>query len=105
MRFKDYLPQKAVAEDLGVSLPTLWRARNSNLPNFPAPTIIRGQVYWKKSELQALEDAILQFRGRSVFESQRDHANKVKALIKAKPSPKRKPRQQSRRDSSQQELF
>ena len=106
MKLKDYLPQKAVADDLGVSLATLWRARNSDLPGFPSPTIIRGQIFWKKSDLQALEDALMQFRGRSTFERQRAHERKVQALVKLKPLAKRKRRSSDRRSSSsQQELF
>lgn len=104
IRMKDYLPQKAVAQDLGVSLATLWRARSSNLPDFPEPTIIRGQVFWKKSELQALEDALMQFKGRSVFERQRNHAGKVSALRKLRANAKRE-RRQPVGESAQQELF
>ncbi len=102
---KDLVPQKVVAEDLCVSLVTLWRARQSNILGFPAPTIIRMQIYWKKSELQALEDALMQFRGRSAFERNRDHARRVQALDNGRRPSKRKPRRAPRRNPSQQELF
>jgi predicted DNA-binding transcriptional regulator AlpA len=102
---KDLVPLKAVAEDLCVSKSTLWRARQSNLPGFPEPTIIRRQVFWKRSELDALEDALLQFKGRSVFEEHRAHARKVAALTKKRPALRRKPRSPKRGPSSQQELF
>jgi len=102
MKLSDYLPQKAVADDLGVSLATLWRARNSDLPGFPKATIIRGRVFWKPSELQTLEHALLQFRGRSVFEEHRAHASRVQTLTKQRPSPKRRRRPPS---PAQQELF
>lgn len=102
MKFKDYLPQKAVADDLGVSLATLWRARNSDLPGFPKATIIRGAVFWKKSEVQALEDALMHFRGRSTFEAHRAHAKKVQTLSRQRPKRKRRA---SRTHPTQQELF
>ena len=104
MKLKDYLPQKAVADDLGVSLATLWRARNSDLPGFPKPTIIRGHVFWKKSELQTLEGALMHFKGRSTFEAHRAHAKKVQALAKGRSAAKRK-RRTPPRHAAQQELF
>lgn len=80
MRRADLIPQKAVADDLCVSLTTLWRARKSKLDGFPAPLIVKGAVFWKKSDLPQLEDAMLTFRGRGVFERNRDAARKLKRL-------------------------
>lgn len=84
MRLKDYLPLKAVVEDLGVSRWTLWRAAASNIPGFPRPTKVGRQIYWKKSEMDALEAALIQFKGRCVFDRTRQHELKVKALTKTR---------------------
>jgi predicted DNA-binding transcriptional regulator AlpA len=81
----DLLPQKAVADDLCVSLVTLWRARNSELPDFPEPVILKNRmVFWKKSDLGRLEDALLKFRGRNQFEKLRKVHRASKALKRAK---------------------
>ncbi len=58
----DLVPQKVVADDLCVSLATLWRARRSNLPGFPAPVIVRNMVFWRKADLGKLEDALMQYQ-------------------------------------------
>lgn len=84
MKLKDYLPLKAICEDLGVSRWTLWRAAGSNIPDFPAPIRVGRQVFWKKSEMEALEAALLQFKGRCVFDSKRKHEKKVKVLTKSR---------------------
>jgi predicted DNA-binding transcriptional regulator AlpA len=92
---KDLVPQKVVAVDLCVSLVTLWRARNSAIPDFPKPVNIKNMVFWRKADLGRLEDALLQFRGRSEFEKQRK-ADKAaaarrrvrRALARRRPSPK-----------------
>lgn len=80
MRRADLIPQKAVADDLCVSITTLWRARQSKLEDFPAPVIVRGAVFWKKADLAQLEEALLQFRGRGVFERNREAERKLKRL-------------------------
>lgn len=98
---KGLLPQKAVAEDLCISLVTLWRARNSAIPGFPAPIIIRKMVFWKKDDLPRLEEALLQFEGRKHFEKQRRHSKQL-ALRKRTLKPKRRARGH---DQRQQELF
>lgn len=87
MRLKDYLPLKAVIDDLGVSRWTLWRAAASDIPGFPKATKVGRQIYWKKSEMEALEAALIQFKGRCVFDRERKHAKKVRALTRAKRSP------------------
>ena len=80
MKLKNYLPLKAVVEDLGVSRWTLWRAAASDIAGFPQPTRVGRQIYWKKSEIEALEAALLRFKGRCVFDRKRKHEKKVKAL-------------------------
>lgn len=80
MKLKNYLPLKAVVEDLGVSRWTLWRAAASDIAGFPQPTRVGRQIYWKKSEIEALEAALLRFKGRCVFDRKRKHEKKVRAL-------------------------
>ncbi len=71
IRRQDLIPQKRVAYEVGVSQTTLWRASKSGLPDFPPPVIVRKKVYWRKADLTALEEALMYFQGRGVFESQR----------------------------------
>jgi hypothetical protein len=105
MKFPSNLvPQKAVAEDLCVSLVTLWRARQSDIPGFPAPVIFRNMVCWKKCDISKLEDALLKFEGRNKFEERRDRSKKIAALAKSHPQPKRMKRPR-RPDERQQDLF
>lgn len=75
IRRQDLMPQKRVAYEMGVSQATLWRARHSDLPNFPPPVVIRKKVYWKKADLAALEDALMYFQGRGVFERRQKDVN------------------------------
>jgi predicted DNA-binding transcriptional regulator AlpA len=84
MKLRDFLPLKAICEDLGVSRWTLWRAAGSNIPDFPPPTRVGRQIFWKKAELEALEAALLQFKGRCVFDSKRRHEKKVKGLTRSR---------------------
>jgi hypothetical protein len=102
----DLVPQKVVAEDLCVSLATLWRARKSGIAGFPAPVIIRSLIYWRKRDLQKLEDALMSYRGRIVFERQREATRKIAAL---KSSAKRvgvqRKRPAARKAPSQPNLF
>lgn len=100
----DLVPQKVVADDLCVSLATLWRARRSNLPGFPAPVIVRNMVFWKKADLGKLEDALLQFKGRGTFEQERQRTKRIAVLAKARPQPKRVKRTR-RPDERQRDLF
>jgi hypothetical protein len=100
----DLVPQKVVADDLCVSLATLWRARRSNLPGFPAPVIVRNMVFWKKADLGKLEDALLHFEGRGKFEQERERSKRVAVLAKARPQPKRIKRAR-RPDERQRDLF
>lgn len=100
----DLVPQKVVADDLCVSLATLWRARRSNLPGFPAPVIVRNMVFWKKADLGKLEDALMQFEGRGKFEQERVRSKRIAAMTKARPQPKRIKRTR-RPDERQRDLF
>lgn len=102
MKLKDYLPLKAIVEDLGVSRWTLWRAAGSDIPDFPKPIKVGRQLYWKKTELDALEAALLRFEGRCVFDRKRKHEKKVKALTKTRAAAA--PRKQPAR-TTQQDLF
>lgn len=101
---KDLVPQKAVAQDLCVSLVTLWRARKSDLPDFPKPVVLRGMIFWKKGDLDKLEDALMKFDGRTKFEERQAHKKRVAALTKAHPQPKRTKRSR-RGDERQKDLF
>lgn len=100
----DLVPQKVVADDLCVSLATLWRARHSNLPGFPAPVIVRNMVFWRKADLGKLEDALLQFEGRGKFEQERVRSKRIAAMTKARSQPKRTKRTR-RPDERQRDLF
>jgi hypothetical protein len=100
----DLVPQKVVADDLCVSLATLWRARRSNLPGFPAPVIVRNMVFWRKADLGKLEDALMQFQGRGKFEQEREHSKRIAVLAKARSQPKRIKRTR-RPDERQRDLF
>ena len=100
----DLVPQKVVADDLCVSLATLWRARRSNLPGFPAPVIVRNMVFWRKADLDKLEDALMQFAGRGKFEEERQRSKRIAAMTQARPQPKRIKRPR-RPDERQRDLF
>lgn len=100
----DLVPQKVVADDLCVSLATLWRARRSNLAGFPVPVIIRNMVFWRKTDLGKLEDALLKFEGRTKFERERKHSKRIAVMTKARPQPKRVKRPR-RPDERQRDLF
>lgn len=80
---KDLVPQKRVMAELNISRASLWRAMNSNIEGFPAPTVVRSRLYWRPSELPALRAALDQFRGRKDFEQNRRHARAVAARAEA----------------------
>lgn len=103
MKLKDHLPLKAVCEDLGVSRWTLWRAARSDIPDFPKPIKVGRQLYWRKTELDALEAALLRFDGRCAFDRRREHELKVKALTKSRRSVGA--RKQAPQVRDQQDLF
>lgn len=62
------------AYELAISRWTLWRAARSDLPGFPEPVVVSRRVYWKKSDLGRLEDAIMFFEGRCAFDRKRKAA-------------------------------
>jgi hypothetical protein len=96
----DLVPQKVIASDLCVSLVTLWRARRSGIPGFPEPVVIRNMIFWRKDDVQQLEDALMQFEGRGRFEADRARAKRAvvieRALSKVKRS-KHTPRESDER--------
>ena len=105
MKFPSNLvPQKAVAEDLCVSVVTLWRARRSGIPEFPEPVIIRNMIFWRRDDVQRLEDALMKFEGRGKFESQRVQARRNAAMEKALANTKRSTRRR-KNDERQLALF
>lgn len=91
MKTRDLIPYKAVLEELGVSRTTLWRARSSGIGGFPQPIVRNHMVFWRREDLSKLEDAIFRYRGRVVFERQREAERKVAALTRS-ARPKRRRR-------------
>ncbi len=90
MKKDDLIPFKIVAEEVGMSRTSLWRARRSNIPGFPAPIVIRRLVYWRRQDLERLDEALLRYSGRVNFERQREARRKVERLQKrSKPAAKR----------------
>ena len=100
----DLVPQKVVASDLCVSLVTLWRARQSDIPGFPRPVVIRKMVFWRKEDVQQLEDALMQFEGRGRFEAERKRATKNARLVDSLPKGKRQ-RRLAQADKRQLDFF
>ena len=88
----DLVPQKVVADDLCVSLVTLWRARQSGIPGFPEPIVLRNMVFWRKDDVSQLEDALMKFEGRGKFEQRRVSARKNATLMSSRPKSKRQKR-------------
>jgi len=71
IRTRELLAMKEVAYEVGVSIVTLWRASRCNLPGFPAPIVVRRKVFWRRSDLTALEDSLMYYKGRGDFERKR----------------------------------
>jgi hypothetical protein len=106
MKFpKNLVPQKAVAEDLCVSLVTLWRARRSGIPDFPEPVILRNMVFWRTDDIQQLEDALMRFEGRGKFEGERARAKRTAAMPRPQLKAKRRPRATPPNDGRQLQLL
>lgn len=106
MKPHDLIPFKVVAQELGVSRATLWRARMSGIRDFPAPIIRARFVYWRRRDLEKLEDALFQYQGRVVFERERERTRKTAALKRAKAKAQSKaPRRSFRRRPGQADLF
>ena len=83
------IPQKVVADDLCVSLVTLWRARRSGIPGFPEPIVLRNMIFWRKEDVGQLEDALLRFEGRGKFEKSRVGARRNASLMNSRSKSKR----------------
>lgn len=101
----DLVPQKVVASDLCVSLVTLWRARQSGIPGFPQPVVIRKMIFWRKEDVQQLEDALMQFEGRGRFEADRARAKSSAAIKRELSKVKRSKRTLAGNDERQLHLF
>lgn len=80
MKRADLVPLKQVAAQLGVSRATIWRARTSGIAGFPAPVMLSRYVFWKRSDLERLEDALLRYQGRVKFEAGRKAQARIDAL-------------------------
>jgi predicted DNA-binding transcriptional regulator AlpA len=105
MKRSDLIPLKRVADELGVSRATLWRARQSHLPDFPEPMIVRRLVYWRRGDLGRLENALMLYQGRVRFEQRRDAQRKIDQL-KVEASPERKrTRRRPKQKAAQPDLF
>lgn len=100
----DLIPQKVVADDLCVSLVTLWRARRSGIPGFPEPIVLRNMIFWRKGDVGQLEDALLKFEGRGTFEKRRIGDRRNASLMSSRPKAKRQKRL-PRSDRRQLDLF
>ncbi|MDP3736447.1 MAG: hypothetical protein Q8R02_03600 [Hyphomonadaceae bacterium] len=106
MKFpRDLVPQKAIAADLCVSLVTLWRARQSGIPGFPEPVVIRNMIFWRRDDVQQLEDALMKFEGRGKFEDSRTRTKRNAELEKIQSTRRPLQRPQRRRDERQMDLF
>jgi len=64
------IPHKRALARLGLSRTTVWRAMNSQIADFPAPVLVRKRIYWHEEDLPRLEQAMLRYAGRTVFEAQ-----------------------------------
>lgn len=80
MKKRDLIPLKVVIDEQCVSRATLWRARNAGIPGFPAPVVIRRQVFWRRADMDKLEAALMLYRGRVEFERTRQAEKKVTRL-------------------------
>lgn len=100
MKRSDLVPFKQVTAQLGFSRATIWRARMSGIEGFPQPVMVSRYVFWKRTDLDKLEDALLRYQGRVKFERRRDAEAKIEAARrrlkpsrrdKRRPSAKRQP--------------
>ena len=80
MKRADLVPFKQVAAQLGFSRSTIWRARMSGVVGFPEPVMVSRYVFWKRTDLDKLEDALLRYQGRVKFERRREAESRVKFL-------------------------
>ncbi|MBX3429984.1 MAG: hypothetical protein KF779_10410 [Hyphomonadaceae bacterium] len=102
----DLVPLKQVAEEVGMSRTSLWRACRSNIPDFPAPLVIRRLVYWRRDDLERLDAALMRYLGRVHFERQREATQKIERLKRKSRAPAKRSRQlSSRTKPSEPDLF
>lgn len=80
MKRADLVPFKQVAAQLGFSRSTIWRARMSGIEGFPQPVMVSRYVFWKRCDLDRLEDALLRYQGRVKFETRRTAQAKIDTL-------------------------
>lgn len=99
----DLIPLKRVAEEVGMSRTSLWRATRSDIPDFPPPVVIRRLVYWKRQDMERLDAALLRYRGRVDFERQREAKQRIERLKKTRPTST--PRQLSAKRPPHPDLF
>jgi len=99
-------PQKAVLWRVAVSRSTLWRLLQSNPLNCPSPVRLRGRLFWRESDIEALRAALTEFQGRASFENdqKRERAFQKAAEEKRQLSSRRKRKKQST-DAGQLSLF
>jgi predicted DNA-binding transcriptional regulator AlpA len=105
MKKDDLIPLKVVAEEVGMSRTSLWRATRSEIPGFPRPVVIRRLVYWKRKDIERLDEALTRYRGRVSFERQRQARQKIERLKKKNAKPSRRPRSSFPATPPQLDLF
>lgn len=90
----DLVPLKQVLEEVGVSRTTLWRALRSGIDGFPKPTAKSGRVFWKRSQIAALDAGLGAYKGRGQFDTRRQQQQAHRDLrrqMKAQAPRKRRP--------------
>lgn len=105
MKRDDLVPLKRVAEEVGMSRTSLWRAARSDIADFPAPVVIRRLVYWKRQDMERLDAALLRYRGRVKFERDREANQKIERLKKKTKPPSKRARPQADDSLPQPDLF
>lgn len=101
----DLVPLKKVAEEVGMSRTSLWRATRSDIADFPAPVVIRRLVYWKRQDMERLDAALLRYRGRVKFERDREANQKIERLKKKTKPPSKRARTPADDNLPQPDLF
>jgi predicted DNA-binding transcriptional regulator AlpA len=105
----DLVPRKRVLEACGVSRATLWRVSRSGVESFPRAVKRGGRLYWREEDIEAIQQAIGDFEGRTAFDKQRQlgRARRRRASLLAMKSRKAKsPRVRSAaKDVAQGDLF
>lgn len=106
MRKNDLVPYKIVLSEMGVSRNTMWRAVRSGIAGFPPPVVIRRLVFWKRGDLERLEEALMRYQGRCAFERRRNATKAVCKLTEAKARLEKPARKRGqKRPVAQMDLF